>query len=235
MNQTVFKLLAKSVYRDSYVMVLSVLLPVGLFLGVGAYQESQPFREQLLVGCILLSVMMGGLNTAGFWTMTQRKKGVFKLLKLSKFSLVKFIAFLVAARLLVFELIALLLLGAGYLAFGLTIGLFGLLAILAMTLLALACFHAIGFIIASRADNEAQMNMSSNLAAFPMLFASSAFYSLNNAPEWVRAISLLNPLEYASAAGRNAMTAGADVTPFAVLALLAAALSWLAVQTFRYE
>jgi len=189
MTTIVLSLIAKSIYRDSYMLVWSIVLPLGLFIGLGSYFETDGYRESLLVGSILISVIMGAINTSGFWMMTQRKRGVFKLIKLSSLSTTKFIICSVLARLLVFIIITLLLMLLGRLIFGLTIGMEGALSLIFITIVGGICFNAIGYIIASRASNEGMMNMSSTLCSMPMIFFSSAFYSLDNAPQWIQFIS----------------------------------------------
>jgi ABC-2 type transport system permease protein len=235
MMKTVFSLIAKSIYKDAYVLVWSIVLPLGLFIGLSIYNDSQMFRENLMVGCILMSIIMGALNTAGFWIMTQRKRGVYKLLKLSSFSTSKFILCTMLARLLVFEAITLLLLFTGVVVFGLTVNVTGTLALLGVTMVGMVCFNAIGFIIASRVENESTMNMATNAISLPMIFASSAFYTLDGAPKWLQFISQLNPVEYASVIGRSVMSGEVAVQAFGVLTLVAIACSIAAVKTFRYE
>ncbi|MNN18401.1 ABC-2 type transporter [compost metagenome] len=97
------------------------------------------------------------------------------------------------------------------------------------------CFNAIGFIIASRASHEGTMNMLSTVFSMPMIFISTAFYSLDGAPTWVRYISKANPVEYASIIGRSAVMGEVAGQSFLVLMLLAVVFSILAVKTFRYE
>jgi len=63
-------------------LVWSIVLPLGLFVGLGSYFNNDSYRESLLVGSILISVITGAINTSGFWMMTQRKRGVFKLINI---------------------------------------------------------------------------------------------------------------------------------------------------------
>lgn len=235
MLNTVFSLIAKSIYKDVYMLVYSIVIPLGLFIGLGVYHDSEVYRESLLVGCILVSLVMGALNTAGFWMMTQRKRGVYKLLKLSSFSVSKFILCSMLARLLVFEVITGLLLLTAILLFGLKFSIVSILLLVGVTMVGMVCFNAIGFIIASRASQEGTMNMLSTIFSMPMIFVSTAFYSLDGAPVWVRYISKANPVEHASIIGRSAVMGEVAGQSFAVLTLLAIICSILAVKTFRYE
>ncbi|MGF7031690.1 ABC-2 type transport system permease protein [Paenibacillus mucilaginosus] len=235
MVRTVMGLLVKSMLKDAYVLVWSILLPLGLFIGVGLYSGSPAYREQLLVGCLLMSILMGAINTAGFWIMTQRRSGVFKLLKLSLFPISRFILCTMLARLLIFEVITLLLLAAGVVCFGMRISLTGTVVLMAVTLISLICFHAIGYMIASRASNEGAMNMASSAVTFPLMFASTSFYSLDGAPQWIRFLSRLNPVEYAAVLGRGAVTGDVPIQELWMFIAFAVICSAGAVKTFRYE
>jgi ABC-2 type transport system permease protein len=216
-------------------LVWSILLPMGLYIGLGTYHEADSYRESLLVGCILVSLVMGAINTSGFWTMTQRRRGVFKLLKLSALPISAFILCSILARLLIFAAITALLLLSGNLLFGMTIRSAGVWIWLGLLVMGSICFTSIGYFVASRAKDEGMMNMMSTLVAFPMIFASTAFYSLDHAPRWIQSISKLNPFEHASRIGRQAIDGVVDIQSAAVLAAMAIVSAIVAVVTFRYE
>jgi ABC-2 type transport system permease protein len=235
MIKMIFPLMAKSIYKDAYMLVWSILLPMGLFIGLGTYHEADSYRENLLIGCILISLVMGAINTSGFWTMTQRRRGVFKLLKLSSLSISRFIFCSILARLLIFALISALLLLTGNLLFGLTFRVTGLLILIGLLFIGSVCFTSIGYILASRARDEGMMNMMSTLVSFPMIFISSAFYPLDHAPQWIQTVSKLNPFEHASRIGKEALAGGIDTQSAIVLAMMAFVSAIVAVKTFRYD
>jgi len=81
------------------------------------------------------------------------------------------------------------------------------------------------------------MNMSSTLCSMPMIFFSSAFYSLDNAPQWIQIISRLNPFQYAAELGKGALMGEGNASLFNALVLVVLALvcAVIAVKTFRYE
>ena len=233
--KTIFSLIAKSIYKDVYMLVWSILLPMGLFIGLSIYHESDSYRESLLVGCILVSLAIGAINTSGFWTMTQRRRGVFKLLKLSSLSISQFILCSILARLLIFAVISASLLLTGNLLFGLTFRATALLILYGLIVIGSICFTSIGYILASRARDEGMMNMMSTLVSFPMIFISSAFYSLDQAPPWIQFVSKLNPFEHAARIGREAIAGAMDTQSAIVLTMLAFVSAIVAVKTFRYD
>jgi len=79
------------------------------------------------------------------------------------------------------------------------------------------------------------MNMMSTLVAFPMIFISSAFYSLDQAPQWIQFVSKLNPFEHAARIGREAIAGAMDTQSAIVLTMLAFVSAIVAVKTFRYD
>jgi len=235
MIRSVMALMAKSIYKDAYMLVWSILLPLGLFIGLGIYHDGASYRADLLVASMLLSLVMGAINTSGFWTMTQHRRGVFKLLKLSRLPISQFILCSILARLLMFVGIAALLLLAGFLLFDMRISAVGLMLVLALLIIGSVCFTSIGYAIASRARDEGMMNMMSTVVSFPMIFLSTAFYSLDQAPRWIQFLSQLNPFEYAVRMGRSAIAGAADVPSIAILVALAVICAGIAIRTFRVE
>lgn len=235
MMKVVFPLIARSIYKDSYMLVWSILFPLVLFIGLGTYHDDESFRENLFIGCILVSLVMGSINTSGFWTMTQRRRGVFKLMKLSTLPVSKFFLISMLARFFIYIAISVLLLVSGMLLFGLRIHAFGMLILLGLLVIGLICFNSIGYIISSRARDEGMMNMMSTAISFPMIFISNTFYSLDHAPEWLQFISKINPFEYVSLIGRNALAGVFDIPSSIVLLLFAIASAIIAIKTFRYE
>jgi len=235
MIRSVMALMAKSIYKDAYMLVWSILLPLGLFIGLGMYHDGASYRADLLVASMLLSLVMGAINTSGFWTMTQRRRGVFKLLKLSRLPISQFILCSILARLLMFVGIAALLLLAGFLLFDMRISAVGLMLVLALLIIGSVCFTSIGYAIASRARDEGMMNMMSTVVSFPMIFLSTGFYSLDQAPRWIQFLSKLNPFEYAVRIGRSAMAGAVDVPSLAILVAFAVVCAGIAIRTFRVE
>jgi ABC-2 type transport system permease protein len=61
----------------------------------------------------------------------------------------------------------------------------------------------LGLLIASRMRSMSGFQMATQLVVFPTMFASGAFFPLNNVPEWLSALAKINPLTYGVDAVRH--------------------------------
>jgi ABC-2 type transport system permease protein len=77
----------------------------------------------------------------------------------------------------------------------------------------------------------------SQFIVLPLQFLSSAILDTRVAPAWVRHVARSNPIDWASTAAREALSAGTDwgvVLPrVGLLAALAVVMAWLATRAFR--
>jgi ABC-2 type transport system permease protein len=84
--------------------------------------------------------------------------------------------------------------------------------------------------MASRIQTMQGFHLLMNLALFPLLFFSGAFFPLDGLPRWLELLALVNPITYAVDALELAAYASSDATfiglgiDFAVLGVLAAAI-----------
>jgi ABC-type multidrug transport system permease subunit len=83
---------------------------------------------------------------------------------------------------------------------------------------------ALGLVLASRGTSEEFTTGILNFISWPMMFLSEVWFSLEGAPEWVKASTKIFPLTHMLAAARKVMHDGAgllDVGPqIMVLALM---------------
>lgn len=111
---------------------------------------------------------------------------------------------------------------------------YGLLPGLAVALAAVALLNVllagIAQALASRIETMQGFHLLMNLALFPLLFFSGAFFPIDGLPAWLELLAYINPLTYAIDALQLAAYASSDTTyiglalDFAVLAVLALAL-----------
>ena len=99
-------------------------------------------------------------------------------------------------------------------------------------------FLAIGFAISGIAPNTETAASYANLVTFPMLFLSGIFFSMENAPAWLRPITKV-PLPYLVDALREVMSFGNGLSAI-WLDLLALILTFIiamaiAVRFFRWD
>jgi len=80
---------------------------------------------------------------------------------------------------------------------GAKVNLFGLIPALIFMVLIAFFSVSIGLIIASRLEDFQGFQLIMNLLIFPLIFLSSAFFPIQNVPDWMNIIMLANPLTYA--------------------------------------
>ena len=149
---------------------------------------------------------MGSGMVTAFHVMAQRNRGVYKLLKATPFPTIAFVASMTAARTALALVVSACAAAAGAVFLGAGLTAAGAAALLLVLLVGTVCFTAVGFIAANFSRDEGNVNLISNLIAFPMLLTSEAFYSLDHAPQWVRTVGALQPFHYfvdATAAARS--------------------------------
>ena len=113
----------------------------------------------------------------------------------------------------------------------------GLLGLLTSAVLLTFVFAAFSNAIALLAKQQTALIAISQILSFPLMFLSSAIMDTSLAPAWVHAAARFNPVEWAVAAGRAALRTspdwGAVAGDLALLAVLAALMTFLATRTFR--
>ncbi len=105
-----------------------------------------------------------------------------------------------------------------------------ILGVVAIVLLAAACFSIFSLIVACLVKSREGVNGMGQLMTMPLFFASNAIYPISLMPNWLQAISHLNPLTYTVDAIRGFMlTNGSSAYGFgfdaAVLLLVATVLT----------
>lgn len=235
---SVFKTMLAAMFRDMHTIVLTIILPIGLLLGLGLYHHNPEYSQQLLGGVLAMQVLVGSSMVTAFYVMAQRNKGIYKLLRITPFSTVSFICAMTASRTVLSMIINLSILAAGIFILKVELRSTTILTILLILLVGTVCFTAVGFIAANLSRDENNVNLISNLMCFPMLFTSEAFYSLQNAPDWIVILSKLHPFSYLVNALNHAIVpseANSFWLPLAVLAGFALLLMTIAALTFRWD
>jgi len=87
---------------------------------------------------------------------------------------------------------------------------------------------SVGLIIASLVETLESFGMIMNFIIFPLIFLSGAFFPLQEAPEWLRIISLVNPLTYGVEAIRYTII-GFSSIPFSLSLTIITAFSFATI------
>lgn len=197
-----------------------------LLLG-GDDKESQSWQRQevrgqkiryidwVIPGVLAMNMMFSGLWGIGYVIVRYRKNGVLKRLQATPLRAWEFLlsqalsrlGIMLAVTVIVFTVCNLFIdfrMAGSYLLL-LLIAVIGNLSIISISLL-----------MAARTASEELANGLLNLISFPMLLLSELWFSLDDAPEWLREVSQLLPLTHLVKAARGVMLEGAgliDVAP----------------------
>lgn len=235
--RTLFIYLLKNMAKDVYTIIYSVLLPVGLLIGLFLFFDDAAYRKQLLAGVLALNTMMGALNLTAFDVLQPRNRGVLKLVRAAPVKLISFMSIYAAARLVFTFAVNLLVLLAASAGFGIRISPLEVLGTCLIMLAGALPLLGLGIFFGNVAGHEGQVNLLTNLLCFPMIFTSESFYSLEQAPAWAAAVGSVLPYQ-PFVEGLNAALTGAFALLPGCLLLLAlfTAVCWaLAAATFRWD
>ena len=215
-------------------------LPAGIYQP--KYQDlpgqNQTYTDFLVPGIIALSIMQTGIFSVAFALVDQKQNGVLKRLMATPMKVTEFLGAQVTTRLIMAAVQVAILLAVGLLAFHFHLT-GNIVELMIAAILGSAIFIALGFAIAGYAKNEQVVPAIANIVVLPMMFLSGIFFSRDNMPGWLHAISNLLPLTYVTDAirsisldGMHLWNIGGDLLGMIVwLAIMVA----LAVRFFHWE
>ena len=234
---TTFRTLLRGALRDRVSLFFAIVFPIGFLLVLGFVFPDPGYRRQLLAGMLAVSTLFFSLNGMAFASLNQRNSGVYKLLRATPYRTITFIMNLTASRSIVALLSCMLEIVVGVLVFGIAVSWQSVLLLLPGLVLGTLCFTFLGLTISNLVQNENQVAMLNNIVTLPMIFSSATFYSLSNAPAWVKAIGHVFPFSYLLDGEHAAFAGNAAGIVFPSLILLGfTVLSMLlAFVTFRWD
>jgi ABC-2 type transport system permease protein len=234
---TTFRTLLRGALRDRTSLFFAIVFPIGFLLVLGFVFPDPSYRRQLLVGMLAISTLFFSLNGIAFESLFQRNSGVYKLLRATPYRTITFVTNLTASRGVVALLSCTLVAIVGVLTFGISLSWQSALLLLPILLLGTLCFTFLGLTISNLVQNENQVAMLNNIVTLPMIFSSATFYSLSNAPVWVRTIGHVLPFSYLVDGEHAALAENVTGIIFPLLILLGFTLLALAlaVVTFRWD
>lgn len=194
--KTIFHLTIKSAIRDLYLLVWSLLIPVGGIFFTRFFIKDQLYMQHISVGIVVASIIFYAFSTTAYTIMVQRKRGVYSLLKITSMKLWEYVCSLSSAWVLISMFFGLFIFSVCAAVFDIKIPLIAFITLLPVLIIGTAGYIFLAFFISSIAKNEAYMNMVTNLITFPLLLCSNAFYSLENAPLVFRIIKHINPVQW---------------------------------------
>lgn len=233
----IFRLVLKSALRDPYLLFWSILLPVGGTLALGYFVDLSDYPMRIATGMMAMAVLFYALTTTIYAVLAQRRRGVYRLLRITPMPLWQYICSVSGAWTLIALVCAWLVWGAGSLMFQLPFA-WGSFGLLTLTVLVAALGYVFAsFFVSSLCRSEAHASMISNFILLPLLFGSEAFYSLHHAPYWIQTVSRLNPFQWFVDGLRSSLEGNVGDWLLRMGCLLAVMLIALlaAVRTFKFS
>ncbi len=196
------------------------------------------FIDWFVPGIIGLSLMNSGIIGIATAFVSFREKGILRRIKVTPFPLWKFLLARIVAALVLALVTSGILVGLGWLVWGLTVQgnpllIVGVIMVVSLTML------SIGYAVAAIARNTETAASYANLITFPMMFLSGVFFQLGAMPSWLQPLIQLMPLKYAVEALRRPMLYGEGLAAITdellvLLAIFAACLLF-AIRFFRWD
>jgi len=168
------------------------------------------YIDWLFPGILAMNMMFSALWGVGYIIVRYRKNGVLKRLKATPLTAFEYLTAQALSRffLLIFTLVAVWI-GADLLfSFEVAGSYLDLLIVFSLGGLSLT---SIGLLLAARGTSEEFASGALNFLAWPMMFLSEVWFSLEGAPQWVRDFAQLLPLTPLLRAARKIMNDGASL------------------------
>lgn len=234
--KTIFRLTLKSSTRDPFLLFWSIILPIGASTALGIFMNSPKYTLNILTGMVAVSILFYSFITTSFSILSQRRRGVYNLLKITPMSLSKYIFSTSSAWTLISLLCGIMVLIVGIIVFKLNISIISFIALIPVIVIGTISYVFFGFFIASLSKSESNVSIITNIITLPLLLSSTAFYSLENAPLWVKTINSINPFQWFISGLRNALTLdiASYFTSILLLIILCTVALLISVETFKY-
>jgi len=234
---TVFSLSLRSAAREPFLLFWSIIMPIAGTIGLGMLIHQPGYNLQITTGMMAMGILFYAFTTTVFSVLAQRKRGVYKLLRVTPMPLWRYILSVSSAWILISLLCAGLVLAVGSIVFDFSPSIQSLIMMGMVCVLGAGGYVFFSFFISGLCKTEAQASIATNLITLPFLLCSSAFYSLDGAPKWVQLISSFNPFQWFISGLRTGFLM--DVTGWlasiAVLLLILIITLFLAVRSFGFN
>ena len=188
-------------------------------------------------GIVVMSALFaGGWNGMGI--LFEMESGVMDRFLVSPVSRVALIAGRLIQMAVIIIIQSLILLGLGFLTGArFSGGLAGICVLMASAILLAVPFGALSNAMALVLRRRESVIGASNFVLLPLTFLSPVFMAKNLMPDWIRAVSRFNPVNWSVEAAREAFNVHPDwtlvLTRVGLLLMFTLASAWLATRAFR--
>lgn len=169
------------------------------------------YIDFLIPGIIAMMIMSNNLNGVAGQIASWRERGILRRMQSTTLNSATFIAAQITARLVMNSLQVLIVVIVGSTFFGTQVnGAWWLLFL--FVALGTLTFMSLGFIIASLAKTPESAGPIAGFVSYPMLFLGGVFFPIKEMPEFMQPIVKLLPISHLTAALRQVMNVGADLS-----------------------
>lgn len=234
--KTIFKLTIKKAIRDPFLIFWSIFFPIVTIIALGILFNTESYTIHILTAMTCVSVLAYSFMTTSFNVLSQRRRGLYNLLKVTPLPLYKYIISSSCAWVMISIISSLFVFISCALFFKLEFSFVSILLFLPIIIAASLVYIFISFFVSSLVKNNETASILYNIILMGSMFLSDGYYSLYNAPSVVKFLSRLNIFQYFLNAVRGAYYFDFQ-SYFIGLAVLLACLIIaliLAVNTFRY-
>lgn len=234
---TVFGLSLKAAAREPFLLFWSIIMPIGGTIGLGLLVNRPVYSIQITTGMMAMGILFYAFTTTVFSVLAQRKRGVYKLLRVTPMPLWRYILSVSSAWIMISLLCGMLVLSVGAIVFGFSLSPLAVIMIGIVCILGASGYVFFSFFISGLCKSESQASITTNLITLPFLLCSSAFYSLDGAPQWVQILSYFNPFQWFVSGLRSGWSLAASgwLTSVGVLLVLLIVSLFLAVKSLGFN
>lgn len=234
---TVFGLSLKSAAREPFLLFWSIIMPIGGTIGLGLLINQPGYSIQITTGMMAMGILFYAFTTTVFSVLAQRKRGVYKLLRVTPMPLWRYILSVSSAWILISLLCGMLVLSVGSIVFKFSPSVLSVVMMAIVCILAACGYVFLSFFISGLCKSESQASITTNLITMPLLLCSSAFYSLDGVPQWIQLLSKMNPFQWFVSGLRSgfALDISGWLVSVGVLLLLLFITLFLAVKSFGFN
>lgn len=200
--------------------------------------QNSSYIDWFIPGILGFSLMNSGIIGIATAFVSFREKGILRRIKVTPFALWKFILARIVAGLLLSLVTSGILIGIGWVVWGLTIRGNPLVILLSLIIVSMSML-AIGYAVAAFSRNTETAASYANLITFPMMFLSGVFFPLGAMPNWLQPLMAIMPLKYGVQALREPMLNGNGIsaiwTDYLILAVIFMACMAFAIRFFKWD
>jgi len=194
------------------------------------------YLDWVIPGVLGMNIMFGALFGIGFVIVRYRKNGVLKRLQATPVTPFQFLSAQIISRATLLLTAAIIVYtGANYFVDFVMLGSY--LDLFVLAALGILSMISLALIVASRTASEELANGLLNLCSFPMLLLSEVWFSLDNAPGWLKGFSQCLPLTHLIQGAREIMINGATLASLSyhVGILAGSCLIFMGIASFSFR